>query len=77
MPYLAVMRAIVGRPFGLLLAAAFPVVLTNTLVGQNGFLTASLIGGALYLMPARPVLSGICLGLLSYKPQYGLLFPWC
>ncbi|MEO6782687.1 MAG: glycosyltransferase family 87 protein [Bradyrhizobium sp.] len=46
-PYLAVMRAIVGRPFGLLLAAAFPVVLTNTLVGQNGFLTASLIGGTL------------------------------
>ena len=74
-PYLAVMRAIVGRPFGLLLAAAFPVVLTNTLVGQNGFLTASLIGGALYLMPTRPLLSGICLGLLSYKPQYVLLFP--
>src|SRR5580698_9541001 len=74
-PYLAVMRAIVGRPFGLLLAAAFPVVLTNTLVGQNGFLTASLIGGTLYLLPARPVLAGICLGLLSYKPQYGLLFP--
>ena len=47
----------------------------NTLVGQNGFLTAALIGGTLYLMPMRPVLSGICLGLLSYKPQYGLLFP--
>jgi arabinofuranan 3-O-arabinosyltransferase len=74
-PYLAVMRAIVGRPFGLLLAAAFPVVLTNTLVGQNGFLTASLIGGTLYLLPKRPVLAGICLGLLSYKPQYGFLFP--
>jgi hypothetical protein len=26
-------------------------------------------------MPVRPVLAGICLGLLSYKPQYGLLFP--
>jgi len=50
-------------------------VFNNTLVGQNGFLTAALIGGTLYLMPARPVLSGICLGLLSYKPQYGLLFP--
>jgi hypothetical protein len=74
-PYLAVMRAIVGRPFGLLLGAAFPVVLTNTLVGQNGFLTASLIGGTLVLLPARPILAGICLGLLSYKPQYGLLFP--
>jgi arabinofuranan 3-O-arabinosyltransferase len=74
-PYLAVMRAIVGRPFGWLLALGFPVVLENTLVGQNGFLTAALIGGTLYLLPARPVLAGICLGLLSYKPQYGLLFP--
>lgn len=74
-PYLAVMRAIVGRAFGLLLALAFPVVLNNALVGQNGFLTAALIGGTLYLLPTRPVLSGICLGLLTYKPQYGLLFP--
>jgi glycosyl transferase family 87 len=74
-PYLAAMRAIIGRNFGFLLAAAFPVVFTNALVGQNGFLTASLIGGTLALMPRWPVLSGICLGLLSYKPQYGLLFP--
>jgi arabinofuranan 3-O-arabinosyltransferase len=74
-PYLAAMRAIVGRNFGYLLAVAFPVVFTNTLVGQNGFLTASLIGGTPVLMPRWPVLSGICLGLLSYKPQYGLLFP--
>ena len=74
-PYLAMMRAIVGRSFGLMLAIAFPMVFNNTLVGQNGFLTAALIGGTLYLMPTRPILSGICLGLLSYKPQYGLLFP--
>jgi arabinofuranan 3-O-arabinosyltransferase len=74
-PYLAMMRAIVGRPFGLMLAVAFPMVFNNTLVGQNGFLTAALIGGTLYLLPVRPILSGICLGLLSYKPQYGLLFP--
>src|ERR1700704_2333381 len=74
-PYLAMMRAIVGRSFGLLLAVALPRVFNNTLVGQNGFLTAALIGGTLYLMPVRPILAGICLGLLSYKPQYGLLFP--
>jgi arabinofuranan 3-O-arabinosyltransferase len=74
-PYLAMMRAIVGRPFGLMLAVAFPMVFNNTLVGQNGFLTAALIGGTLYLLPVRPILAGVCLGLLSYKPQYGLLFP--
>jgi hypothetical protein len=75
LPYLVMMRAIVGRSFGLLLALAIPTVFSNTLVGQNGFLTAALIGGTLYLIPVRPILAGICLGLLSYKPQYGLLFP--
>jgi hypothetical protein len=73
-PYLAVMRAIVGRRS----AGAGGGVSRGAhqcAVGQNGFLTASLIGATLYLLPMRPVLSGICLGLLSYKPQYGLLFP--
>ena len=74
-PYVVMMRAIVGRNFGWLLGIAFPMVFNNTLVGQNGFLTAALIGGTLYLIPVRPVLAGVCLGLLSYKPQYGLLFP--
>ena len=74
-PYVVVTRAIVGRPFGWMLALAAPMILNNGLVGQNGFLTAALIGGTLYLMPVRPILAGICLGLLSYKPQYGLLFP--
>lgn len=75
LPYLAVMRAIVGRSFGLMLAVALPMLFVNMMVGQNGFLTAALIGGTLYLLPTRPVLAGVCLGLLSYKPQYGLLFP--
>jgi len=74
-PYVVVMRAIVGRAFGFVLAAGFPIVFTNVLVGQNGFLTAALVGGTLYLLPVRPVLAGICLGLLTYKPQYGFLFP--
>ena len=75
LPYVAMMRAVVGQRFGLVVGAAFPVVLANTMNGQNGFLTAALVGATLVLMPTRPILSGICLGLLSYKPQYGLLFP--
>jgi arabinofuranan 3-O-arabinosyltransferase len=74
-PFLLAMRAIVGRSLGLLLALGFPVVLTNVWIGQNGFLTAALVGGALLFMPTRPIVSGICLGLLTYKPQYGVLFP--
>jgi arabinofuranan 3-O-arabinosyltransferase len=74
-PYMAMMSAVAGQRFGLMVGAAFPVVLANTMAGQNGFLTAALLGGTLVLTPTRPILSGICLGLLSYKPQYGVLFP--
>jgi len=56
-PYVAVMRAIVGHNFGVMLALAVPFVSINALAGQNGFLTAALIGGTLYLIPIRPVLA--------------------
>ena len=69
------LRRIVGHRLGLLLAAAFPATLLNVAVGQNGFFTATLIGGTLLLLERRPVLAGLCLGILVYKPQFGLLFP--
>jgi hypothetical protein len=59
----------------LLLALAFPAVLINIGHGQNGFLTAALMGGALVLLDRRPIVAGILFGLLVYKPQYGLLLP--
>lgn len=73
--YLAAIRVIVGDRVGYFLAAAFPAVLANFMVGQNGFLSAGLIGGALAVMEDRPICSGLLLGLLSYKPHLGLLFP--
>jgi len=73
--YLAAIRAILPHPQTLLVAAAFPAVLVNVGHGQNGFLTAALIGGALHLIDRRPLLSGLLIGLLAYKPQYGVLIP--
>jgi hypothetical protein len=73
--YLAAIRAIIGDRVGYFLAAAFPAVLANFMVGQNGFLSAGLIGGTLTLMERRPICAGVLLGLLTYKPQLGLLFP--
>jgi len=58
-----------------LLAAAFPAVLINVGHGQNGFLTAALFGFALALLERRPLLTGVLLGLLAYKPQFGLMIP--
>ena len=59
----------------LLLALAFPAVLINVGHGQNGFLTAALLGGALVQLDRRPLLAGILFGLLAYKPQFGLMIP--
>jgi hypothetical protein len=59
----------------LILALAFPAVLINAGHGQNGFLTAALIGGALALLDRRPIVAGILFGLLVYKPQFGLMIP--
>lgn len=73
--YLAVVRAIVERREALLAAAAFPAVLVNLGHGQNGFLTAALLGGALLSLDRRPALAGVLFGLLAYKPHFGLLIP--
>lgn len=59
----------------LFLALAFPAVFVNAAHGQNGFLTAALIGGALVILDRRPILAGVLIGLLAYKPQFGVLLP--
>jgi len=73
--YAAAIRSILPRPTTVLVALASPFVLWNFFVGQNGFLTAALIGGALVLLDRRPIAAGILLGLLTWKPQLGILFP--
>jgi hypothetical protein len=73
--YLAAIRAILPRPETLLTAAAFPAVFINIGHGQNGFLTAALLGGALHWLDRRPWLAGVLIGLLAYKPQFGVLIP--
>jgi hypothetical protein len=70
-----VVRRLAPRPETLWLLLAFPGTFINAFHGQNGFLTAALFGGALLLLEKRPVLAGVLLGLMSCKPQLGLLVP--
>ena len=73
--FMAAVHAIVPRRETLLATAAFPAVFVNIGHGQNGFFTAALLGGFLTLLDRRPALAGVLLGLLSYKPQFGILIP--
>lgn len=74
-PFVAAVRTNAGNNIGYLLALSAPALVANVLVGQNGFLTAALTGFTLALLEKRPVFAGICLGLLAYKPHFGILFP--
>jgi alpha-1,2-mannosyltransferase len=59
----------------LLLVLAYPAVFVNIGHGHNGFLTAALLIGALVVLDRRPLIAGVLLGLLAYKPQFGLMIP--
>ena len=74
--YLVAIYLIVPRPIAILAALSpFPVFF-NIFLGQNGFLLAGLMGLSLVFTERRPRLSGLLLGLLTFKPQIGILFPF-
>lgn len=73
--YAAAIARVARERGAALLAFAAPSALGCAMPGQNGFLSAALIAGALLQLEARPVLAGILLGLLTYKPHLGLLIP--
>ncbi len=71
----AVLR-LAGQGWWLVAAvAASPASLENMLEHQNAALLTGLIGGGLLLLPTRPRLGGVLIGLASIKPQLGLVLP--
>ena len=54
---------------------AFPAVFVNAAHGQNGFLSAALIGGGLLAMDASPALAGVLFGAMAFKPHLALVIP--
>lgn len=73
--YLLAIRTQTKAPLTLLAALAFPAVFVNLTHGQNGFLTAGLLAGGLILLDRRPLVAGVLIGLLAYKPQFGVMIP--
>ncbi|MGE0668677.1 MAG: glycosyltransferase family 87 protein [Sphingomonadales bacterium] len=75
--YAAVGRAILQEKgaLGWVLLLASPAVYWAAGLGQNSFLTAAAFGAGLLLVDRRPFLAGVLLGLICYKPHFGLLIP--
>ncbi|RKT99379.1 hypothetical protein C7H84_31965 [Burkholderia sp. Nafp2/4-1b] len=73
--FVTTIRKIVQREAALLCALAFPGAFLAVIVGQTSLLTASLAGIGLLTLNRRPVVAGICFGMLTMKPQMSVLFP--
>ena len=72
---IGVVYLVTRRSPAIALVLASPFTFWNILAGQNGFLTASFFGAALLCLERRPVLAGVFIGCLTYKPQFGILLP--
>src|SRR6266404_2376149 len=72
---IVVVYLVVRRRPAVALVLASPFTVWNVLAGQSGFLTASLLGASLLALERRPVLAGVFIGCLTYKPQLGILLP--
>jgi hypothetical protein len=64
-----------GRPLPVLALLASPAALLCIVEGQSSFFMGALLLGGLAALPRRPVLAGVLFGLLTLKPQLGLLLP--
>ena len=73
--FFKVVRAHGGAQLGWLTILAFPAVLLNAGHGQNGFLSAALIGAGALWLERRPRLAGLCFGAMVFKPQLALMIP--
>lgn len=71
----AAVRSVMPGPAALVALLGTPSVLVSLGVGQNGALIAALLAWTLALLDRRPLAAGLALGLLTIKPQFGLLFP--
>ena len=68
--------AFLGRSGDAALALlAFPAVFINIAHGQNGFLSAALLGGGVLALQKRPLLAGILFGCLVFKPHLAIVLP--
>lgn len=59
----------------LLVLLASPASLLNGVTGETAYFTSALLFLGFAALPRRPVLAGIAFGLLTLKPQLGVLIP--
>ena len=68
-------RDLGASPRALLMVAASPILFQAAITGQTGMFTAALMFLAGFSPDKRPLIAGCAAGLLTMKPQLGVLIP--
>lgn len=74
--YWRALRTLMPQAWSAPAILAFPAVLQTVGHGQNAFLSAALFGFVAVTLDRRPIVAGVCIGLLCYKPHLALLAPF-
>jgi len=59
-----------------LLVPLYPPVVYAVGAGQNGVLTAIVLGAGMVMLPRHATVAGVTFGLLAYKPQISVMIPF-
>ena len=73
--FIAVARAHIGDHHLLIALVLSPAAVLCVVSGQSSLITAAMLVTILAWLDRRPVAAGILIGLLTLKPQLGILFP--
>ncbi|MDD2324563.1 MAG: glycosyltransferase family 87 protein [Alphaproteobacteria bacterium] len=75
--YAASLRFLFPRFLPLLgMLALSPASVENITAGQNGFFTTALLITGLRFMTTRPLIAGLCFGMMAIKPQLAIFVPF-
>ncbi|WP_156176679.1 glycosyltransferase family 87 protein [Kiloniella spongiae] len=73
--YVYSLKRLFQHRYAILLIIAYPAVYLTMVHGQNSLLSTGLLACAIVCFRSKPVLAGIFIGLLAFKPQLGVLIP--
>jgi hypothetical protein len=74
--FLAAARRQLSDTTAFIAVALSPAVIFCLISGQSSLITAAMLLGIFALLDRRPVTAGVLIGLLTLKPQLGVLFPF-
>lgn len=73
--FMGAARSLIPRGEALLVALASPIAYLCLMNGQTGILTGVLLTFGYAWLDRRPILAGVCIGLLAFKPHLAILAP--